>query len=134
MNASHSRVTKLAPSSDRTLSTEPLVSVLFDPVREAEDPGPLTPSSSNGLRRSDGRGRSSETPVVQERITEAMDGTRFDNLIKRLATRPMTRATALRGLAASAAALTGVSILAGAGEARNNNNNNNNERKRKVCK
>ena len=62
-----------------------------------------------------------------------MDGTRFDNLIKRLATRPMTRATALRGLAASAAALTGVSILAGSGEAANNNNNNN-DRKRKVCK
>ncbi len=61
-----------------------------------------------------------------------MDGTRFDNLVKRLATRPMTRATALRGLAASAAALTGVSILAGAGEAANNNNNN--DRKRKVCK
>ena len=41
-----------------------------------------------------------------------MDGTRFDHLIKRLAATPVTRATALRGLAASAAALAGVTLLA----------------------
>jgi hypothetical protein len=40
-----------------------------------------------------------------------MDGTRFDALIKRLATTPLTRAQALRGLAASAAAVTGVTLL-----------------------
>jgi hypothetical protein len=41
-----------------------------------------------------------------------MDGTRFDNLIKRLAATPVTRATALRGLAAGAATLAGVTLLA----------------------
>ena len=46
-----------------------------------------------------------------------MDGTRFDHLIKRLAATPVTRATALRGLAAGAATLAGVTLLAEPGTA-----------------
>ena len=46
-----------------------------------------------------------------------MDGTRFDGLIKRLAATPVTRATALRGLAAGAATLAGVTLLAEPGAA-----------------
>ncbi len=61
-----------------------------------------------------------------------MDGTQFDKLIKRLATTPLTRSTALRGLAASAAALTGVTRVMQPGAARNRNNNND-EPERKVC-
>lgn len=53
-----------------------------------------------------------------------MDGTQFDTLIKRLGTRPLTRLTALRGLAASVAALVGVTLAAEPGAAKN---------KRKVC-
>src|SRR5687768_91564 len=39
-----------------------------------------------------------------------MDGTAFDALIKQLSTSPVTRATALRGLTATAAALTGAGV------------------------
>jgi hypothetical protein len=53
-----------------------------------------------------------------------MDGTTFDNLIKRLATTPLSRSNALRGLAASAAALAGVTLAAEPGAAKG---------KRKVC-
>jgi hypothetical protein len=56
-----------------------------------------------------------------------MESTRFDYLIKRLAAQPMTRATALRGLAASAAAMAGVTLVAESGEARKNN------KKKRVC-
>src|SRR5215212_652372 len=60
-----------------------------------------------------------------------MDGTRFDQLIKSMATQRVSRLTALRGLAAGAvASLTGVSFLGEEGEAKNNNNN---EKKRKIC-
>jgi hypothetical protein len=44
-----------------------------------------------------------------------MDATTFDTLIKRLATTPLTRVNVLRGLAASAAALTGVMLPKEAG-------------------
>jgi hypothetical protein len=54
-----------------------------------------------------------------------MDGTTFDALIKRLATTPLSRSTALRGLAASAAALAGVTLTAEPGAAKKN--------KRKIC-
>ena len=47
-----------------------------------------------------------------------MKGTRFDRLIKRLATTPLTRANALRGLAASVATLTGVGLLTEPGAAK----------------
>ena len=49
-----------------------------------------------------------------------MDGTTFDDLIKRLSTAPLTRGKALRGLAASAAALAGVSLVVESGGARKN--------------
>jgi hypothetical protein len=60
-----------------------------------------------------------------------MDGTQFDRLIKRLATTPLTRVQTLRSLAASAAALAGVTLVAEPGAARKRNNND--EPKRKVC-
>src|SRR5215211_3514073 len=60
-----------------------------------------------------------------------MDGSQFDTLIKRLATTPLTRPTALRGVAASLAALAGVTLAAEPGGARNRNNND--EPERKVC-
>jgi hypothetical protein len=53
-----------------------------------------------------------------------MDGTQFDTLIKRLGTRSLTRSTALRGVAASVAALAGVSRAAEPSSAKE---------KRKVC-
>jgi hypothetical protein len=53
-----------------------------------------------------------------------MDGTQFDTLIKRLATTPLTRSTALRGLAATVAALAGVTLAAEPSAAKE---------KRKVC-
>ena len=39
-----------------------------------------------------------------------MDGTQFDTLAKRLSTTPLTRDKALRGMAAGAAALVGVTL------------------------
>jgi hypothetical protein len=53
-----------------------------------------------------------------------MDGTQFDTLIKRLGTRSLTRSTALRGLAATVAALAGVTLAAEPSAAKE---------KRKVC-
>src|SRR5919112_3226243 len=48
-----------------------------------------------------------------ERTRHAMESKRFDNLIRRLASRPVTRATVLRGLATSGVGtLAGVSLLA----------------------
>jgi hypothetical protein len=47
-----------------------------------------------------------------------MDGTTFDELIKRLATTPLSRSKALRGLAASVSALAGVTLAAEPGAAR----------------
>jgi hypothetical protein len=64
-------------------------------------------------------------------VENSVDGTQFDRLIKRLATTPLTRSTALRGLATSVAALTGATLVAEPGAARNRNNND--EPKRKVC-
>jgi hypothetical protein len=46
-----------------------------------------------------------------------MDGTAFDALIKRLATTPLSRSKAVRGLAATAAALAGATLAAEPGEA-----------------
>jgi hypothetical protein len=60
-----------------------------------------------------------------------MDGTRFDTLIKRLATTPLTRAQTLRGLAASAAALAGVTLLADSGAAADGGGRR--RRRRRVC-
>jgi hypothetical protein len=60
-----------------------------------------------------------------------MDGTRFDNLIKRLAATPVTRATALRGLAAGAATLAGVTLLAEPGAAADGDGKR--RRRRRVC-
>ncbi len=61
-----------------------------------------------------------------------MDGKTFDAVIKRLATRRLTRLTALRGLAAgSVAALTGVRLTAEEAGAKKNNNNN--EKKIRIC-
>ena len=50
-----------------------------------------------------------------------MDGSRFDTLVKALATTRLTRSHALRGLAASAAALAGVRLTAERGTAKKNN-------------
>ena len=61
-----------------------------------------------------------------------MDGTQFDTLIKRLATTPLTRSTALRGLGASVAALAGATLVAQPGAARKRNNKND-EPERRVC-
>ena len=52
-----------------------------------------------------------------------MDGTQFDTLVKRLASTPLNRSTALRGLAASVAAFAGVTLAAKPGAAE----------ERKVC-
>jgi hypothetical protein len=58
-----------------------------------------------------------------------MDGTRFDQLIKRIATTRVSRLTALRGLAAAAvASLAGISLLGEEGAAKKDN-----PKKRKVC-
>ena len=57
-----------------------------------------------------------------------MDHTRFDTLITRLATKPLTRPKALRWLAASAAALTGVRLIAQPGSARKKE-----KKEQKVC-
>ena len=53
----------------------------------------------------------------------AVDGTQFDRLIKRLASTPLNRSKALRGLAASVAAFAGMTIAAEPGAAE----------ERKVC-
>jgi hypothetical protein len=60
-----------------------------------------------------------------------VDGTQFDTLIKRLATRSLTRSTALRGLATGAAALAGVTLATRSGAARKSDDGD--EPKRKVC-
>ncbi len=52
-----------------------------------------------------------------------MDGPQFDTLIKRFSTTTLSRSTALRGLAATVAALTGVALAAKPGAAE----------QRKVC-
>jgi hypothetical protein len=52
-----------------------------------------------------------------------VDGTQFDTLIKRFSTTTLSRSTALRGLAASVAALAGVTLAAKPGAAE----------QRKVC-
>jgi hypothetical protein len=65
-------------------------------------------------------------------VENNMDGTQFDRLIKRLATRPVTRSTALRGLATGAGALAGVIVVTPPSAAKKRNNNND-EPKRKVC-
>jgi hypothetical protein len=57
-----------------------------------------------------------------------VDGTQFDNLIKRLSTRPLTRGKALRGLAAGAAALAGVTLATEPGEAKKNH-----EKEVRIC-
>jgi hypothetical protein len=58
-----------------------------------------------------------------------MDGTEFDQLVRRLATTRLTRLTTLRGLAAGAvASLAGMSLLGEEGAAKKNN-----PKKRKVC-
>jgi hypothetical protein len=59
-----------------------------------------------------------------------MDPTTFDALIKRLATTPLTRAHALRGLAASAVALAGVRLATEPGTA---NKQNRDEKEVRVC-
>ncbi len=60
-----------------------------------------------------------------------MDGTRFDQLIKQLATTRLTRLTALRGLAAGAvASVTGLSLLGEEGEAKDKGKKT---RKRRIC-
>jgi hypothetical protein len=53
-----------------------------------------------------------------------MDGSQFDTLIKRLATTPLTRPTALRRVAASVAALAGLTLAVEPSAAK---------KKRKVC-
>jgi hypothetical protein len=59
-----------------------------------------------------------------------MDGTRFDQLIKSIATQRVTRLTALRGLAAGAvASFTGLSLFGEEGEAKDGKKT----RKRKIC-
>src|SRR5215213_7376485 len=68
--------------------------------------------------------RASPPDRSMRRDGNAMDGTRFDTLIKRLATTPLTRPTALRGVAASVAALAGVTLAAEPSAAK---------KKRKVC-
>jgi hypothetical protein len=59
-----------------------------------------------------------------------MDGTQFDTLIKRLSATPLTRATALRGLAASAATLAGVRLTEEPGAAKKNKKDENEVR---IC-
>jgi hypothetical protein len=59
-----------------------------------------------------------------------MDGERFDSLIKRLGSTRVTRLTALRGLAAGAvASLTGISLFAEEGEAKDGKKT----RRRRIC-
>jgi hypothetical protein len=59
-----------------------------------------------------------------------MDGTRFDQLIKSLATQRVSRLTALRGLAAGAvASVTGLSLFGEEGEAKKGKKT----RKRRIC-
>jgi hypothetical protein len=71
-----------------------------------------------------------ELPTAeQDQIGElAVDHTRFETFTKRLATTPLTRAQALRGLVASAAALTGVQLSAQPGSARKKD-----KKEGKVC-
>jgi hypothetical protein len=57
-----------------------------------------------------------------------VDGTQFDNLIKRLSAMPLTRGKALRGLAAGAAALTGVTLATQPGDAKNRH-----EKEVRIC-
>ena len=57
-----------------------------------------------------------------------MDGSRFDTLVKALATTSLSRANVVRGLAASAAALAGVTLATGPSVAKKKN-----EKKQKVC-
>ena len=57
-----------------------------------------------------------------------MDGSHFDTLVKTLATTPLSRASVVRGLVASAAALAGVSLAPEPGTAKNTN-----EKRVKVC-
>ena len=65
----------------------------------------------------------------EDRIS--MDGTTFDQLIKRIATKRITRLTALRGLAAGGVAtLTGVGLITEEARAKKNNNN---DKKKRVC-
>src|SRR5688572_1402608 len=65
------------------------------------------------------------------RVGNRVDGTQFDSLIKRLGARPLTRSNALRGLAASIAALAGATLVTRPGATKKGNNND--EPKRKVC-
>jgi hypothetical protein len=60
-----------------------------------------------------------------------VDGTQFDTLIKRLASRSLTRLNALRGLATGAAALAGVTLVTQPSAAKKRNNKD--EPKQKVC-
>src|SRR5215207_5527441 len=62
------------------------------------------------------------------RGSRTMDGTQFDTAIKRLSTTPLTRGKALRGMAASAAALVGVRLGAEPSAAAKNK-----ERKIRIC-
>jgi hypothetical protein len=57
-----------------------------------------------------------------------MDGSHFDALVRSLATTPLARANVLRGLAASAAALAGLTRIGESGTAKKNH-----EKKVKVC-
>jgi hypothetical protein len=60
-----------------------------------------------------------------------MDGTRFDRLIKSIATQRVSRLTALRGLAAGAvASVTGLSLLGEEGEAKKKGKKT---RRRRIC-
>jgi hypothetical protein len=68
---------------------------------------------------------------VEERSSEAMDGTRFDDLIKRLGTRRLTRLSVLRGLTAGGvAAVTGMRLVAEEAEAADKKGS---QKKRKAC-
>ncbi|MDF3042224.1 MAG: hypothetical protein K0Q71_4930 [Thermomicrobiales bacterium] len=58
-----------------------------------------------------------------------MDGSHFDTLVKALATRPLSRASVLHGLVASATALAGLTLAAEPGTARKKKGEN----ERKVC-
>ncbi len=49
--------------------------------------------------------------LLERKDGNAVDGTQVDDLIKRLATRPLTRSKVLRGLTASAAALAGLPMV-----------------------
>ena len=58
-----------------------------------------------------------------------MDGSHFDTLVKALAITPLTRAMALRGLAASAVVLTGLRLAGEVGAAKKKTR----EKKVRVC-